>query len=119
MLKNINEIKKEYIRIGASRNGIQLEVRCIGWEGSHTPISNWVVVKRFDNVIPNYERCDEIGSSEITLSAYALEKEISKLLNNSKYFQICGRCRTLNPVGHMRDDFMCQGCAKRFSGVVY
>ncbi len=50
MIKNIAEIKKEYIRIGASRNGLQLEIRCINWEGPHTPVSNWVVVKRFDNV---------------------------------------------------------------------
>ena len=120
MIKNIDEIKKEYIRFGASRNGLQLEVRCINWVGPHTPVSNWVVVKRFDNVIPDHERCDEIDSSEITLSVYALEKEISKLLKSSKYFQICGRCRTLNTVGRMSDDFMCQGCAEeQFGDVVY
>lgn len=119
MIKNIDEIKKEYIRIGASRNGLQLEVRCINWEGPHTPVSNWVVVKRFDNVIPDENRCYEIDSSEIALSAYELEKAISKVLNSSRYFQICGRCRTLNPGGHMHDDFMCQGCASKFLGNVY
>jgi hypothetical protein len=111
--------KKEYIRIGASSEGLQLEVCSINWEGSHTPVSNWVVVKRFDKVIPDQERCYSIDSSVVALSAYELEKEISKVLKNSKYFQICGRCRTLNPVGHMHDDFMCQGCAERFGGIVY
>jgi len=110
MIKNINEIKKEYIRVGTSIEGLQLEVCSINWAGPHTPISNWVVVKRFDNVIPDQERCYSIDSSVVALSAYELEKEISKVLKNSKYFQICGRCRTLNPVGHMHDDFMCQGC---------
>lgn len=119
MIKNINEIKKEYIRLGASIDGLQLEVCCIDWEGPHTPVSNWVVVKRFDNFVSYEDRCNEISSSDVALSVFELEKEISKLLKNSKYFQICGRCRTLNPVGHMHDDFICQGCAERFSDVVY
>ena len=42
MIKNIAEIKKEYIRIGASRNGLQLEIRCINWEGPHTPVEQHI-----------------------------------------------------------------------------
>lgn len=120
MIKNLNEIKKNYIRLNTSPNGeLVIEVCVIKWHGPDTPLSDWIIAKRFDKDRQRKDQMDDLFYDPFSVSIYELENEISKILNNRKYFQICGRCRSLNPVGHMCDEYMCQSCASRYEGVVY
>lgn len=120
MIKNLNEIKKDYIRLNTSPEGdVVIEVCVINWDGPHTPFSDWTIVKRFEKNSRKQEQSDRMFFEPFTVSIFELEREISKILSNRKYFQICGRCRTLNPIGHMCDDYMCQSCGSKFEGVVY
>jgi hypothetical protein len=120
MIKNINEIKKEYIRFNNLPSGeLVIEVCVIKWDGPCTPFSDWIVVKRFDKDRPRKEQMDCMFFDPFAVPVFELENEVSKILNNRKYFQICGRCRSLKPVGHMCDDYMCQSCGSKFEGIVY
>ncbi|MGL5041009.1 MAG: hypothetical protein ACRC6D_13100 [Aeromonas sp.] len=132
MIKNINEIKRDFIRLRSNEKGLYLEVCQIRWPSPHKPASDWVCVKQFgetqkqndtfdihlSTLLPNglYETDD--GSGKVTSWA-EIEKAINKLLNNRRYFRVCGRCRTLNPVGWMYDEFACSGCAEKHLGVVH
>ncbi len=42
-----------------------------------------------------------------------------RILNNKKYFRVCGHCFELNHVGHMDGKYLCQSCAEEYFGVVH
>ncbi len=125
MLKNINEIKRDHIRLHTNELGIWLNVREINWVGPHEPVSYWTTVKRLGQPPATEERVEHsiiTTPDDLTnwvVSPQEIEKAIDQLLANRRYFQICGRCRRLHPVGHMHDDFACQSCAEKNLGMVY
>lgn len=47
------------------------------------------------------------------------EKYLSRILNNKKYFRICGLCGEVNHRGHMHDAYVCQHCETVHYGVIY
>jgi len=120
VIKNINEIKKNYIRLNNSPDGsLVIEVCVLNWDGPDTPVSDWIVAKCFDKHSQRKEQVDDLFYNRFAVPVDELEKEISKVLNNRRYFQICGRCCSLNLAGHMCNDYMCQSCGSKFEGFVY
>ncbi len=153
MIKNLEEIKRNYIRLCASELGLWLEVCEIEWVGPHEPVAVWTPIKRLGQppatrdkrprvvriVGTNTPKLDapsqdtptqkEIEANWIAThqeleaqwvaTPQEIEKAINQLLNSRRYFRICGRCRQLNPTGHMHDGFACQSCAEKFLGIVH
>jgi hypothetical protein len=125
MIKNLKEIKHDHIRLSANEHGLWLEVQEIDWVSSYESVSRWKAVKQLG--APSEP--EEMGQHLITptlasspnwvVSPHEIEKAIDQLLANRRYFQICGRCRHLHPVGHMHNDFACQSCAEKIMGAVY
>ncbi|EKP0294308.1 TPA: hypothetical protein ACSCX2_003511 [Aeromonas veronii] len=125
MIKNINEIKRDFIRLRANEVGLLLEVGKVHWNG-HTPECEWICVKQFGDMpklseyeYPHIRNVFTEGSEGKLISWVEVDKAVEKLLNNRRYFRVCGRCRTLNPIGWMHDDFACSGCAGEKLGIVY
>ncbi|GHA58293.1 hypothetical protein ACFFLZ_17235 [Photobacterium aphoticum] len=98
-LSGIYDSVRDDIRITRTETGITIEVSVINWDGPHTPVGQWILVK------------------ELPLDC-KIEAEYAKVLR-SKYFKFCDYCCTYNNVGHMFDKRMCQGCASHHLGVVY
>lgn len=126
MDKDIDEIKQNYIRLRANEQGLWLEVREIGWKGPHTPVSNWVQVKRLGQPPAPEEETEilpirrvEHGSDGWIVTPQELEQEIDKLLANRRYFRVCTYCNQLSQRGHMYDKKTCSGCAEERLGIVY
>lgn len=125
MIKNLKEIKRNHIRLRANEQGLWLEVEAIDWISSYEPVSSWTPVKQLGAPPAPEEFGEHLilpildDSPNWVVSPHEIEKAIDQLLANRRYFQICGRCRHLHPVGHMHDDFACQSCAEKNLGVVY
>ena len=123
MVKNIDKIKRDFIRLIATEQGIYLEVRDIRWIGPHEPEDNWLRVKEFkhDNILNSHTLHNpaEISLFNNVISIHEVDREVNKILKNRRFFQVCGRCRTLNPKGFMDDEFSCQDCAEKVEGVIY
>lgn len=124
--KHIDQIKQDYIRLRANELGLWLEVCEIGWEGPHTPVSNWIPVKRLGQPPAPEEkpailtiRCVEHGSDGWIVTPQELEQEIDKLLANRRYFRTCSHCGELCQKSHMFDKKTCNGCAEKTMGIVY
>jgi hypothetical protein len=125
MIKNIDEIKRDFIRLRANEDGLYLEVRQIEWEGPHTPQAHWVFVKHFGEA-PQENEHGSLHSLCVTIRPEGkvtpwaeVEKAVNKLLSNRRYFNVCGRYRNLNPITWMHDDFACQRCTETNLGIVY
>ncbi|NEX89522.1 hypothetical protein G4923_12530 [Aeromonas rivipollensis] len=151
-IKNLEEIKRDYIRLCASEQGLWLEVCDVDWIGPHNPVEVWTPIKRlgqppaptrderpkkllhFIDIKPISLKLDAATQKELDAHWIAtkheleprwvatpqeIEKAINQLLNNRRYFDICGRCRKLKPVGLMHGDFACQSCAEKFLDIVY
>ena len=97
------ELRKEFIRVERSEEKVEIFVREIRWEGSHTPVSTWV-----------------IGSSlPDTASEADVEKATTSILEDDGYFQVCNECGERKATGRMLDESICQGCAQTNHGVVF
>ena len=81
-----------------------LSVGIVKWSGPHTSRTEWKIVESFKGTRPKQELVDEA---------------IGKALNNKRYFKICMKCLELNNIGHMFSDYMCEGCAEVFLGVIH
>ena len=91
--------------IKAKPVGDQVEIYFIDiiWESSHTPTTHDVLV--YTAPLAKWEKYKG--------------KYISRILNNKKYFRICGLCGEVNHTGHMHDAYICQSCAEIHHHVVY
>ena len=98
-----SELLKEFIRVEKTAHGVQLLVCMIAWDGPHTPVSTWLVVKNLPG-----------GASEAETQLAATDA-----LEDPRYFSRCVECSERKPVGWMHDDDTCQGCAERNHGVVH
>ena len=94
---------KEYIRVKRGNKKLVLQVLKIGWENPWTPVGQWVTAKTLETSVDIAE----------------LDKEVSDLIRNSKYFGFCSMCQEFNNSGHMHDESVCQGCAERHLGICY
>jgi hypothetical protein len=96
------EYLSEFINIKPQDDQVEIYFNDLIWDG-HTPVSNEVLLY------------------QIPLAKWEKDKEkyISRILNNKKYFRICGLCGEVNHSGHMHDAFICQGCAWEYHQVVY
>lgn len=90
---------QDYIRIRRTDTYVTIEVEKIEWDGPHTPVSQWVLVK------------------ELPLDC-KIEAELAKVLR-SRHFGFCDYCLTYNNAGHMHDKRLCQSCASAYFGVRY
>ncbi len=99
---NINHLEN-YIRVKHSLKKIELEVCSVKWEGSHTPVFKWKVVKILE---PNSQ------DHEIDLA-------VNNLLRDPEFFLKCTLCSDIQLVGNMFDESTCQTCASAKYGVVY
>ncbi|HDZ8837458.1 hypothetical protein [Aeromonas veronii] len=126
MIKNINEIKRDFIRLRSNEMGLLLEVCQIDWDGPHTPSHQWVCVKQFGETPQPCEHGYPLirdvvmeGSEGKVTPWVEVDKAVERVLKNRHFFRVCGGCRLLHPVGHMHDDFTCQSCAEKNLGLVY
>lgn len=116
MIKNINEIKRDNIRIRANKQGVWLEVREIHWPSPGEPVMHWQPVKELC-VVPFYTAIEPPATLGWTsrpccaVSALEIEKAINQLLNNRRYFRICGQCRRLQAKRDMYDESACRRCS--------
>ena len=99
---NDRELRKEFIRVERSEEKVEISVREIRWEGSHTPIHAWAVGK----------------SLPATASEAEIEKATARILEDDSYFQVCNECGERKPLG-WNDGSVCQRCAEVNHGVVY
>ncbi|MEZ4647516.1 MAG: hypothetical protein R3E97_01805 [Candidatus Eisenbacteria bacterium] len=95
------ELIARFIQVRRSEDEVLLLVQTIQWHGPHTPVSECVVAK----TLPP-------GTSDVQV-----EKAVSRLVTNRKYFRACVECHERNPVGWMSGD-SCHGCAER-DGIVF
>jgi len=100
---NDRELRKEFVRVEKTPNEVQIFVRKIRWEGSHTPIHTWAVGK----------------SLPATASEAEIEEATVGILEDDSYFQVCNECGERKPLGWMHDGRICQGCAQTGHGIVY
>ena len=99
----IIESMENYIRVKRSFNMIELEVCCVKWEGSHTPIFKWKVAKILETNSQDHE----------------INLAMNNLLRDPEFFLKCTICQDIHLVGNMFDKNTCQTCASDKYGVVY
>ena len=97
------ELRKEFVRVERSEEKVEIFVREIRWEGSHTPISTWVIGRSLPD----------------TASEVEIEKTTASILEDGGYFQVCNECGERKPLGWMLNGSLCQECAQANHGVVY
>jgi len=97
------ELIKEFICIKRTNASTEIFVRLISWEGPHNPISQWKIVRTIKK---------DISDEQIAV-------ELSRILNNRRYFIRCKECNELKPKGWMWEDNICQSCAERNHQVVF
>jgi len=95
----------EFIRtVQGSDDKTLIEVKVIGWDGPHTPVSSWVTAKTLGG----------------TQSPEKLQKAILRVLETKKFFRTCKDCGERNPVGWMTGNMgVCHACAERNHGIVF
>ena len=98
-----SELRKEFIRVEKTRLSVQILVCKINWDGSHSPISKWVVGRKLSRKATKAE----------------IESAIVETLGDFNYFQVCLECDKRNSIDHMHDENICQGCAETKHGVVH
>jgi len=96
------ELIKQFIKTSQGKNGVDLLVCQIEWEGPYTPHSHWKKVEQFPTETPEEH----------------IQQGIKKLLQDPEYFLICSDCSERNPVGWMTGD-VCHRCAEQNHGIVY
>jgi len=98
----IPEYLAGFIKVRPNGNRVEVYFEDIIWEG-HTPGTQDVLVY------------------ELSLASWGKNKEkyTSRILNNKKYFHICGLCGEVNHRGHMHDAYVCQRCAEINHHVIY
>ena len=87
----------------APDGGTVIEVCEISWPHPHEPEGTWVTVTELP-----------AGASQ-----ERIDRQISKILRNRKYFRVCQECGERKPVGWMHNARICQGCAEKHHGVCY
>ena len=92
----------EFVRVGGDSGGVTVAVRIIEWEGPHSPVSSWRIVRRLGPEPPREE----------------VDRAIASVLNDERFFRICATCREKNPNGWMHGTSLCQACAEA-QGLVY
>lgn len=98
-----DDLVAEYTRAEERPPGIALEVRVIHWDGPHAARSEWIPAV----MLPP-------GASPT-----AIREARHSLIRDKRWFRICRECHERNPIGHMNDSRICQGCAEGNHGVVY
>ena len=96
---NDEEVIQEFIRVKRLKEGIKIGAKVIKWPSPSWPVSRWTIVSHLP----------------LEASKEQLDTEIRSVLNDSRFFGVCGTCRERNPNGWMHDNTVCQGC----SGAVY
>lgn len=99
----MTEDYKNYLRLKIVNKKLVMQVCEISWHGSHTPVSTWKTIKT-------------LNSSIILVD---LDKEISSIRNDTRYFSKCRECDKYSVIGHMQSDGYCQGCASSCLDIVY
>ena len=96
------EYLAEFIIIRPQGDQVEIYFDDFIWEG-HTPVSHQVLLY------------------QIPLAKWEKDKGkyISRILNNKKYFHVCGQCGKVKHHGHMHDTYICQECAQKYHHVVY
>ena len=100
---NDRELLREFVRVERTEKKVQILVREIRWEGSHTPVSTWAIAQDLPGTATEAE-ADAAAAS---------------ILENHRYFLDCAECGERKPVGRMVDAGLCQGCAQINHGVVF
>ncbi len=100
---NNRELQQEFVRVERTEKNVRILVREIRWDGPATPVSTWEIAKSLPD----------------TASKPTIEKATAGILQDRRYFRVCLECGERNPVGWMRDECICQGCAEANHGVVY
>ena len=99
-----NDLIKDFVRRTTTDAGVTIEVKVIGWDGPHTPVSSWMTAAKVKG----------------TPSPEKLQKAILRVLENKRYFRVCRDCGERNPVGWMTGDMgVCHSCAERNHGIVF
>jgi hypothetical protein len=93
----------EFIKIKSLGDELEIYFVDIIWKSPHTPESQDVLIY----TLPLARWKKEKG------------KYVSRILNNKKYFRVCGLCGEINHRGHMHDTYICQRCAERHYHAVY
>ena len=97
------ELLQEFLRVEHTESGVRILVRRIHWNGPAEPVSIWVVGKDFHSAATKAET----------------DAAARRILEDERYFRVCGECGERNPLGWMHDETMCQGCASKNRGIVY
>ena len=98
----IPEYLAEFIKVKSHDDQVEIYFHDFIWEG-HTPVSQEELVYKLP--LARWEKDKE--------------KYMSRILNNKKYFRICGLCGEINHTRHMHDAYICQSCAVAHHHVVY
>ena len=96
------EYLAEFINIKPQDDQVEIYFDDFTWDGQ-TPVSNEVLLYQMP----------------LTQWKKNKEKYISRILNNKKYFRICGQCGKVKHHSHMHDTYICQECAQKYHHVVY
>jgi hypothetical protein len=90
-------------RLTAASDGFTLEVAVVTWPTPSCPDLEWHRARAW-SAMPSQQE---------------LEAAKETVLEDRRYFRVCGRCRQRELVGHMHDARICQACAEKYIGVVY
>jgi len=100
---NDRELHDEFVRIERTDDRVRILVREIHWDGPHTPVSTWA-------------NADDLPATATETEASAAA---ARVLEDARYFRVCGECEQRKPVGWMHNGRICQGCAEQNHGVVH